>query len=81
MIGKRLPQGSYAINTFGFAKEIKDNVTYNILLKISGRKFSLFLNGENGRIKILDAVDTIEPFYDNGNIGVMVFDNNKLSHK
>jgi hypothetical protein len=81
VIGKRRPEGSYAINTLGFAEEIKDNDTYNILLKISGRKFSLFLNGENGRIKILDAVDTIEPFYDNGNIGVMVFDNEDVTIK
>ncbi|MBK5191127.1 MAG: hypothetical protein JJE19_06510, partial [Methanosarcinales archaeon] len=81
VIGKRIPQGSYAINTLGLAEEITDNATYNILLKISGRKFSLFLNGENGRIKILDAVDTIEPFYDNGNIGVTVFDNEDVTLK
>jgi len=79
VIGKRIPQGSYAINTLGLAEEIKDNTIYNILLKISGRKFSLFLNGENGRIKILDAVDSIEPFYDGGNIGIKVFDNEDVT--
>lgn len=73
VIGKRISEGSYAINTFGLAGEIKDKMIYNLLLKISGRKFSLFLNGDAGSIKILDAVDDTEPFYDGGNIGVKVF--------
>lgn len=82
VIGKRIPQGSYAINTFGLAKEIKDTTTHNISLKVLGRKFSLFLNGANGKtIKILDAVDTIEPFYDGGNIGIKVYDNEDVTIK
>ncbi len=73
VIGKRLAKGSYAINTLGVDQDIEASTIYSIALTVSGRKFSLFLNGENGRIKIIDAVDTMEPFYDGGNIGIKVF--------
>lgn len=88
VIGKRIPGGTYALSSYGISKEILKQEEYNLKLKISGRRFSLFLNGGSQNnshpskdIKVLDAVDTNEPFYDNGNIGLKVYDSEDVTFK